>query len=613
MWGSIANMSSSRSAVPSWDLEPLGPPIDSPSFITREEAVAASLDRLRALFDEHDVRGGGALDPSQELAHTAALVIDDLNAAIADVREIRAHGHAHVTQDARDDSAAAAQDRLRSGLTAPLNTLVTRFDAWVGRLDIDALATHESVVADHAYALHRSAAASHHQMAEGEEDLAAELGLTGGAAWVRLHSDITSRLSGTIRSGPDEGAVLPMTVLRSKATDPDPAIRDAAFDAELAAWDTVAVPLAAALNSQKGETIALNRRRGWDSGLEPALFENGIDAATLDAMTAEVIDALADFRGFLGTKARLLGLGDTLPWSGLVASINVDAAGIGWEGAVNRVEDAFEGYGAPLRQLAQRAVGENWIDAQPRPGKVGGAFCMPVRDDVSRILMTFDGSADAIQTLAHELGHAYHNVALGSRTWLQRQTPRCLAETASIFCETLVVESLLSSPDVDRLSVLDTDLSGATQVVVDIHSRFLFETELYRRRETSTLSVTELCDLMTECQLEAYGEAVQPLHPYMWAVKAHYFTPYYNFPYTFGLLFGLGLFARYRDDPQRFRSGYDDLLGATGLASAVDLAARFDIDIADRAFWRASLDVLRRRIDEYSRLAEQAIAETQLT
>jgi len=445
-------------------------------------------------------------------------------------------------------------------------------------------------------------------MPEGEEDLASELGLTGGAAWVRLHSDVTSRLTGTIERGPEAGASLPMTVLRARATDPDPTVRDAAFDAEIAAWESVAVPLAAALNSQKGETIALNRRRGWSDGLEPALFENGIDAETLAAMNAEVVESLPDFRGFLRTKARLLGLADDMPWSGLVASLGDDAAGIGWDGAVGRVETAFGGYGTPLRQLAERAIGEDWIDAEPRPGKAGGAFCMPVRDDVSRILMTFDGSADAIQTLAHELGHAYHNVALGSRTWLQRQTPRCLAETASIFCETLVVESLLASPDVDRLSVLDTDLSGATQVVVDIHSRFLFETELYRRREVSTLSVTELCELMIECQTAAYGDAVRPLHPYMWAVKAHYFTPYYNFPYTFGLLFGLGLYARFREDPDRFRSGYDDLLGATGLASAVDLAARFDIDITTRQFWRASLDVLRGRIADYHRLADERLA-----
>ncbi|MDG2112949.1 MAG: M3 family oligoendopeptidase [Actinomycetota bacterium] len=596
-------MSHARAAVPRWDLEPLGPPLGSPAFAAREEEVESSLTRLAALFDEHQVRGGEPLAPTTEVAAVVGAVVEAVNSVIAEVRALRAHGHALVAQDATDDEAAGTQDRLRTQLTAPLNTLMTRFDAWASRFDARGLAEHEPVVADHLYALQRSAEAAAHQMSEDEERLAAELGLTGGAAWVRLHGDLTARLTGHITHGPDTGAELPMTVLRAAATDPDPARRDAAFEAEVAAWEGASIPLAAALNSQKGETAALNRRRGWSDDLEPALFENGIDRPTLDAMTAEVVDALPAFRRFLATKAGLLGVGPKMPWSGLVAPVMRDASQLEWAQAVDRVRSAFGSYGDSLDRLARRAVNEEWIDAEPRPGKASGAFCMPVRDDVSRILMTFDGSADATQTLAHELGHAYHNMVLGSRTWLQRQTPRCLAETASIFCETLVVEELLASPDTDRLSVLDTDLSGAAQVVVDIHSRYLFETELYRRRADGTLSVTELCELMTACQSEAYGDVVEPLHPYMWAVKAHYFTPYYNFPYTFGLLFGLGLYARYREDPQAFRVGYDDLLGATGLASAVDLGARFDLDITDRSFWRASLDVLRRRIDEYCDLA----------
>ena len=567
--------------------------------------MASSLDRLTTLFDHNDVRGGAPLDPSAELAGQVAEVVTRLNDAIAEVRALRAQGHALVAQDATDDAAAGSQDRLRTRLSAPLNTLFTRFDAWASRFDAAQLGHYEPVVADHEYALQRSARAAEHQMSESEEQLAAELGLTGGMAWARLHGDLTARLTSQVASGPDAGLELPMTVLRSLATDPDPSRRAAAFEAEVEAWERASIPLAAALNSQKGETAALNRRRGWSDDLEPALFENGIDRPTLDAMTAEVTEALPDFQRFLRAKAGLLGVGPTMPWSGLIAPVNNDASGLEWSEAVERVTTAFTSYGDSLGRLARRAVGERWIDAEPRPGKAGGAFCMPVRDDVSRILMTFDGSADATQTLAHEIGHAYHNVVLGSRTWLQRQTPRCLAETASIFCETLVVEALLESPATDRLSVLDTDLSGATQVVVDIHSRYLFETELYRRRADGTLSVTELCDLMTKCQRDAYGDVVEPLHPYMWAAKSHYFTPFYNFPYTFGLLFGLGLYSRYREDPRAFHAGYDDLLGATGLASAVELGARFDLDITDRGFWRASLDVLRRRIDEYCRLAQE--------
>jgi len=224
--------------------------------------------------------------------------------------------------------------------------------------------------------------------------------------------------------------------------------------------------------------------------------------------------------------------------------------------------------------------------------------------------MNFDGSHESVSTLAHELGHAYHNVALAQLTPLQRRLPMALAETASIFCETLLFENAVvhASDDRERLTLLDTHLVNATQVVVDIHSRYLFELELCRRRQRTALSVQELCDAMLAAQEASYGDGLdaQYRHPYMWAVKPHYFTAFYNWPYTFGLLFGIGLYARYRVDPEQFRSGYDDLLASTGLADAATLAARFGIDVRDGAFWTASLDVLRGHIDEHARLAAPA-------
>jgi oligoendopeptidase F len=257
-----------------------------------------------------------------------------------------------------------------------------------------------------------------------------------------------------------------------------------------------------------------------------------------------------------------------------------------------------------LRALADRAFAERWVDAEARDGKRGGAFCLPVRGDESRVLMNFGGTIDSTSTLAHELGHAYHNTNLADRTPLQRQTPMALAETASIFCETILLQAALGAADTDarRVALLDTDLTAATQVVVDIHSRFLFETAVCERRATRALSVAELNELMVESQLATYGDGLDPdaLHPYMWAVKPHYYgAAFYNWPYSFGLLFGLGLYARFREDPDRFRLGYDDLLSATGLGDAASLAARFGIDVRDEAFWTASLDVLRGRIDDF--------------
>jgi oligoendopeptidase F len=311
-----------------------------------------------------------------------------------------------------------------------------------------------------------------------------------------------------------------------------------------------------------------------------------------------------DFRRYLKAKATLLGHTGRLPWCDLFAPVG-DAGRVDWERATGAVHDVFAGFSPALAGLAERAFGERWIDAGPRDGKVGGAFCISVRDDESRILVNFDESWDGTQTLAHELGHAYHNTTLADRTPLQRRTPMALAETASIFCETLMTAANLRHAEgAERLARLETDLAGACQVVVDIDSRFRFEHAVYTQREGGTLGVPELCGLMTDAQEATYGDGLSSGHAYMWAVKPHYYgSAFYNWPYTFGLLFGLGLYARYQSNPERFRSGYDDLLSATGLASAADLAARFGIDVRSVDFWAESLDVIRGRIDEYVGLA----------
>jgi oligoendopeptidase F len=273
------------------------------------------------------------------------------------------------------------------------------------------------------------------------------------------------------------------------------------------------------------------------------------------------------------------------------------------------VRNAFGSYGGPLAGLVDRAIDEEWIDASPRDGKRGGAFCMPLTGDRSLVFLNWNGSLDAAQTTAHELGHAYHNTQLADRTPLQKRLPMALAETASIFCETLVVEEGLQRlQGADRLALLDIDLQGSNQVVVDIHSRFLFETELFARRQRRTLGVSELNEMMLAAQATAYGDGLDQstAHPYMWAVKGHYYgSHFYNWPYTYGLLFGLGLFAKYQADPEHFRHGYDDVLSRAGMDTAEELGEAFDLDVSDEAFWTASLDVLRTRIASYNELAAE--------
>ncbi len=400
---------------------------------------------------------------------------------------------------------------------------------------------------------------------------------------------------------------LPIFAVRGLATDPDPALRRAAFTAELAAWEAHATPIAAALNALKGENLALGARRGWADPLDAVLEHSAVSRPTLDAMSAAVEASLPDWRRYLRAKARLLGK-DRLAFWDLFAPVGT-APPQPWGQATATVEAAFAGYSDDLVGLARDALAANWVDAGPRAGKVGGGFCMGVGDGVSRILMNYDGSIDSVHTLAHELGHAYHNRTLRDRTPLQRSTPMALAETASIFCETILTDRALdeaTDPGV-RLALLEADLQGACQVVVDIRSRFLFEAEVFAARRQQALSPRRLCDLMRQAQLDAYGDGLDPdeLHPYMWAAKPHYYhSTFYNWPYTFGLLFGLGLYARWQADAAGFRTAYDELLSSTGLGTAAELAARFGIDVEDEAFWASSLGVLRTRIDDFCAAAD---------
>lgn len=587
--------------LPRWDLSGYFRGLDDRELLGALEEVGSDVARLRALLDEADVRGGEPRPVTPADGETLERILAAVNELLERSRIVGAFLHAHTTTDARDAEAARLTVQLQAS-TSALGPLLKRVEGWVARLGATELAATSPLATDHAFFLERSERLAGHQMGEAEEDLAAELGLTGGRSWNRLHSEMTATLTATVDLPGEGPTAMPVTEARGLAAHPDGAVRRAAFDAEVAAWRTVEMPLALALASHRGEMIALGRRRGWADPLEVSLATNNVDRETLDALTAAVRASLPTFARFHRAKAAALGHADAgLPWWDVLAPLGTPRR-FTWDEAVGAVEHAFGTYSPGLVALLHRAVGERWIDAEPRPGKVGGAFCMPVRDEESRVLLSYDGSFNSVQTLAHELGHAYHNTQLGRRPWLLRSTPMALAETASIFCETVMVEAGLATAGGDdgaRLAILDGDLVGSAQVVVDIHSRFLFEQALSTERAKGAVGPARMTELMREAQVEAYRDGLDHdhLHPFMWAVKGHYYTPFYNWPYTFGLLFGLGLYAEFRRDPERFRGGYDDLLGATGLGDAAPLAARFGIDIRDEAFWASSLAVIADRID----------------
>lgn len=605
--------------LPRWSVGDLHDSLGSRSFLDAKERAGTDVERLVALFDEHDIRGRDRRTASQADGAAADAVIAGYNRVADELNLLGAYVYSSVATDSRNAAAQATMSELEP-VESKLRPLLARLSDWVAAFDVDELAVVSTEAAEHAGPLVRLAERATHQMSEAEEHLHAELSTTGAGAWGRLQREVTSQLSADIDL-PDGSDRLSINAIRGMATDPDPLVRRAAYDAELAAWPTIEVPVAAAMNAIKGEANIVDRRRNWTSPLDASLFANSVSRATFDAMQVAVTASLPDLRRWMRAKARLHGHGrgrgegatSALAWWDLVAPAPVSSDGVDWEDGLDVVRGAFGAFSPDLGGLVDRAVDEQWIDAEPRDAKTGGAFCMPFVGDRSLVLLNWSGSAESTQTTAHELGHAYHNTTLAQRTALQRRLPMALAETASIFCETLVVEAgleRLAGPehDAERLALLDVDLQGANQVVVDIRSRFTFEAEVFARRQRRTLSAPELCEMMTEAQADAYGDGLDQstAHPYMWLLKPHYYgSHFYNWPYTYGLLFGVGLFAKYREDPERFRSGYETLLSRAGMDTAEELGKAFDLDVTDEGFWTASLDVIRRRIGEYETLADR--------
>lgn len=581
-------------------MTPYFPSIESAELEQAIKDFGAGITGIEQLFDRLGISSGSATG-DQAAAFDEAL--QALNEIIRTARKLGTYISCVLTTDTRNTTAQARQSQYDQQAVR-LSKLMTLFTAWIGALDTASLTSASTLAKEHEYYIARAKIKAQHLMSPAEESLAADLRLTGSNAWDKLHGDVTSQLEVTVHL-PSGDERMPMSQCRTLAYDKDRDVRRAGYEAELEHWKAVEVPVAAAMNSIKGEVSVLAKRRKWDSPLDEALFGASIDRKTLDAMLGAARESFPVFRRYLHAKAKALGL-TRCAWYDIFAPVGDEAKEWAYDEACTFVEENFGSYSDKMRTFASRTFKENWIDVPPMPGKVDGAYCAGLGGDESRILMNFKPSFGSVSTLAHELGHAYHNLCLAERTPLQRSTPMTLAETASIFCETIIRQAALKqgTPG-EQLSILEASLQGATQVVVDISSRFLFEKAVFDQRAERELSAEEMCEHMANAQRQTYGDGLDEafLHPYMWAAKPHYYgSSFYNYPYMFGLLFGLGLYAIYERDPESFKGGYDDLLSSTGLADAATLARRFGIDISSADFWRGSLGVIARDVDRFVEL-----------
>lgn len=602
---------SGESDLPRWDASVLYPGLESPEFAQGMADLAtalASLGQQTPFLAEgaatSDSINGAELDRFED-------ILSRINAAAQQYELLASYIYAHVSTNSRDDVAQARMSELTNqGVT--FDKVMTSFCAWVGSLPIEDVIARSDLAAEHAYGLRKLHSSAQHLMSPEAEALAAELAPASATAWSRLHGNLWSQISVPIEL--DGGMQsLPMSEIRNLAMRPEREVRQRAWQAELAAWEANALPFAAAINGVKGSTLVLGKRRDWGDPLDETLFQSGIDREILDGMMQEARAAFPDLRRYLKLKAELLGV-EKLAWYDLFAPVGRTERTWSWDDGRDFITGNFGMFSERMAGLVDRAYRERWMDAEPRDGKSGGGFCMNFIEDRSLILVNYAPTYDAVTTVAHELGHAYHNLNLAGLTPLQRDTPMILAETASTFCETIIKEAALAeAPPAERLYILEQWLQGMCQIVVDISSRFDFESALFAARAERELSIRELNELMLAAQDGTYGDGLDPdaLHPYMWAVKVHYYRgseSFYNFPYLFGLLFGLGLYGISQREPEHFPARYDELLSQSGRATAADLASAFGLDLRAPEFWRMSLDLIRADIDRFEALVKEEVA-----
>ena len=482
------------------------------------------------------------------------------------------------------------------------------FSRYLASLEnLDAIIDADDELKARAFALREAAENAKHQLPEALEKPVLKMQLSGGEAF----SHLRDKLDATLLVDYD-GKQIPLSAVRALAYDGDADTRRRAYEAELASYKKIELPMSFCLNNLKAEGETMAALKGYKGVLDMALAHSRMDEKTLEAMWTAIREALPELREYFKAKGRLLGHENGLPFYDLFAPVGQSTRTYTVEEARALLLDLFGKFCPEMGEMMRTAFDEGWIDMYPREGKSGGAFCSGYyAKNISRVMTNFAGSASDVSTLAHELGHAFNNRMLHHKPIMMTETPMPLAETASTFNETLLISQLLktATPE-EELTLLDSCLTEQTQTMVDIYSRFLFEQKVVAAQADHALDVDELKETMLWAQEQSYGDGLDPeyRHPYMWACKSHYYSTgvhFYNFPYAFGGLFARGLYARYEKEGEAFVPVYCDLLSRFGSDTIANVTASVGIDVTTPDFWREAVESVLVQVRRFVELADK--------
>ena len=576
-----------------WTLDPIYKGLEDPAY----EADMQAVEKLIAEFAKAVKEAGKAEECTEKLLlleEELVLKISRLGLYLSLRQSVEAENGEVMAQDSR-------LMKMYSQLmpfTAAADKIFAKIE------DIDALAQKSEVVKEYTFLLKQAKENAKYLLSDDVEEIISAMDMTGGSAWDQLQSFLTSTVKVDY-----EGKTVTLSEIRNMAYDPDQAVRKAAYEAELACYEKIQDSIAFALNNIKNQVTFLCHKRGYESPLAMTLKQSRMTKETLDAMLEAIKEYLPTFRKYLRKKAEMLGHENGLPFYELFAPLGKSDKKFGVEEARDYLVNCFKTFTPDMSDMMQEAFDNEWIDFFPRKGKRGGAFCAGVPGmKESRILTNYDGNFGAVSTLAHELGHAFHNRQTEDNRALNQDYSMPVAETASTFNETHLGHfALTTATPEEKLALLENDLMEKTQCIVDIYSRFLFESAVFEQSQSKFLMADDLKALMLDAQRQAYGEGLDEnfLHPYMWACKGHYYSSglsFYNFPYAFGNLFAVGLYNMFLEEGESFVPKYKAMLKATPTCTIEEAGAMMGVDLSDKKFWESSLALIAKDIEAFCTL-----------
>ena len=568
-----------------WTLEDLYPSFESQEFKQDVEAYKALKGKFESLTLEDSIEG---------ITQVVKLLEEST------VLTGRLYNYIHLTlaTDTTHETATQVEVQL-AGVSADLQATYAKVSKFLGTIQTDI--TTDPFLAEYHYYFEEAKKDATHLLSDELEEVLAKMSISGGKAWSQLFDFMWSSAQGEYK-----GEVVTLSEIRGKAYDSDAEVRKSAYEAELKMYDAIKEPIAFSLNHIKKEVLTTSQLRGFESPLAHTLEASRMSRETLDALLEAIREYLPNFRKYLRHKAALLGHENGLPFYDLFAPVGNSSRTFTVEESKDYLIENFKTFSADLAEMTEEFFDKHYIDFYPRKGKVGGAFCanLPMIKQ-SRVLTNFTGSLSDVVTLAHELGHAYHGLHIENHRPLNQDYSMPVAETASTFNENIIMNTAIKeASDEEKIALIESQLQDTTQIIVDIYSRYLFESAVFENREQSFMFSKDLEEMMLSAQKEAYGDGLDQsyLHPYMWACKPHYYSTglsFYNFPYAFGGLFSKGLYAIYQEQPEGFVEKYQELLRATTVSSVEDTAKVLGVDVSTPEFWKKALAEVAESIEAF--------------